>query len=546
MSARLMQVLLLLAARTRPEQQVSAARADAARLQSPPAWTASRTSTPPPEAAAAAFVGWTPSRPLTRFEFSSRPERGVHVSSASVHRPPCRGGSRPRHRRRRRGLGARMDVDGPPEVSSADGKSGVAVQEEDRWRKQKKEPAAAAAALVVEGVELPNVQAPTDLPQPGEWLHMPPQQGLGPSASRSSGRAPYSGYTVRNGEKKSRAVAKATAGPGGRAKAGGTKAGVGAKADPFAVPDNDYADSFLDSLWINLLSSRMSAAVEAEARAGAAAKEQKSYSSGGGGTGPSVARAETGAAAASEQRSGSGGGGIAPTAVGQRAGAPPPPPPSAVGPGEASLTAKAPPGGGGGMGGGYTYDDYVALATRLQAGAPERQRQVVRGVLRSLFPVWFPAFYRTLFPRSKFSAEVNAFMCPPLFGWLVGKSELTEGAVDIEAMDGKGPTQEVWRNTVKVERCRYLEASKCKGTCMNLCKLPTEAFFREDLGMPLRMTPNFEDLSCEFAFGQDALPASEDPLMQEPCWTECLSSGKQPKKVQRACHTMPESPLRGP
>lgn len=29
------------------------------------------------------------------------------------------------------------------------------------------------------------------------------------------------------------------------------------------------------------------------------------------------------------------------------------------------------------------------------------------------------------------------------------------------------------------------------------------------------MTPNFEDLSCEFAFGQDALSAEEDPLMQE-------------------------------
>lgn len=49
-------------------------------------------------------------------------------------------------------------------------------------------------------------------------------------------------------------------------------------------------------------------------------------------------------------------------------------------------------------------------------------------------------------------------------------------------MEGKGPSQEIWRSTVKVERCRYLEASKCKGTCMNLCKLPTEAFFREDLG----------------------------------------------------------------
>lgn len=57
------------------------------------------------------------------------------------------------------------------------------------------------------------------------------------------------------------------------------------------------------------------------------------------------------------------------------------------------------------------------------------------------------------------------------------------------AKEGEGPRQEVWRNTVKVERCRYLEASKCKGTCMNLCKLPTEAFFREDLGEWSRSQP---------------------------------------------------------
>lgn len=49
-------------------------------------------------------------------------------------------------------------------------------------------------------------------------------------------------------------------------------------------------------------------------------------------------------------------------------------------------------------------------------------------------------------------------------------------------MGGAEAGEEVWRSTVKVERCRYLEASKCKGTCMNLCKLPTEAFFKEDLG----------------------------------------------------------------
>lgn len=49
----------------------------------------------------------------------------------------------------------------------------------------------------------------------------------------------------------------------------------------------------------------------------------------------------------------------------------------------------------------YTYEDYVELASMLQSGAPEWQRQMVRGVLRSIFPSWFPAFYRTLFPFSK-------------------------------------------------------------------------------------------------------------------------------------------------
>lgn len=35
-------------------------------------------------------------------------------------------------------------------------------------------------------------------------------------------------------------------------------------------------------------------------------------------------------------------------------------------------------------------------------------------------------------PFIQFSAQVNAFMCPPLFTWLVGKSELTEGVVDLK------------------------------------------------------------------------------------------------------------------
>eukprot|EP00903_Cladosiphon_okamuranus_P006765 g6597.t1 len=387
-----------------------------------------------------------------------------------------------------------MDIDGPPDVGGGDGKKRLRVRDEGLLQQD------SAAVSSKPTVELPDVRAPVELPQPGEWLQVPSLGGMTDSPLPLNSQVPSTGLKVDNGNGK-------------------------AMADPFAVQDNDYADSFLDSLWINLLSSRMAVAVEAEAFN---VKERKEGVAGNG--------ISSGSARGKTNAKGSGLTKSAPE--GAAAGT--------VAEEEARRTFSMTRPSGGGMGGGYTYDDYVALATRLQAGAPERQREVVRGVLRSVFPEWFPAFYRTLFPPSKFSAQVNAFMCPPLFGWLVGKSELADGVVDIEAMQGRGPTQEVWRNTVKVERCRYLEASKCKGTCMNLCKLPTEAFFRQDLGMPLRMTPNFEDLSCEFAFGQDALPADEDPLMQEPCWTECLSSGKQPKKPQRACHTMPESPLRGP
>lgn len=232
----------------------------------------------------------------------------------------------------------------------------------------------------------------------------PPQQGLGTAGAapprKKNGHVPLSnGFTIKNeGKTKENTAARAAAATAGKSKTG---VGAKAKADPFSVPDNDYADSFLDSLWINLLSSRMSVAVEAEARTGAAAKKNSRTSIGGGsriGEGESASdSSSTGASVAAErERSQKDGGGAASIGIGPRTA--PAPPVSGV----ARVSGKDKPTvGGGGMGGGYTYEDYVALATRLQAGAPERQRQVVRGVLRSLFPAWFPAFYRTLFPRSK-------------------------------------------------------------------------------------------------------------------------------------------------
>lgn len=311
--------------------------------------------------------------------------------------------------------------------------------------------------------------------QPGEWLQLPniadaPPQPLPPPRIAASNKSLTTSTRKKN-------------------------------ADPFAVPDNEYNDSFLDSLWINLFATRMSAAVEAESFASTVARKARSAGAptelqveqwpaaaaaaaaavrarrlreegGSGGDTAAVEKEitvakseldgfETIAIADREERNlqnyclksataknvgignsvvdridsspsvnfsaGSGAGTDWATAAAAREGAKGEhhPLPEGVGstadrfgyrrrelarqdaPADAVNTTAIGSGGvgrsvgGGGMDVAYTYDDYVALATKLQAGPPERQRQVVRGVLRSIFPKWFPAFYRTLFPPSK-------------------------------------------------------------------------------------------------------------------------------------------------
>ena len=50
---------------------------------------------------------------------------------------------------------------------------------------------------------------------------------------------------------------------------------------------------------------------------------------------------------------------------------------------------------------------------------------------------------------------------------------------------------------VLVQRCRYLEQSGCAAVCVNSCKVPTQEFFATKMGIPLTMTPNYEDFSCQ-------------------------------------------------
>eukprot|EP00271_Cylindrocystis_brebissonii_P014304 TRINITY_DN35621_c0_g1_i1.p1 TRINITY_DN35621_c0_g1~~TRINITY_DN35621_c0_g1_i1.p1 ORF type:complete len:300 (+),score=48.25 TRINITY_DN35621_c0_g1_i1:226-1125(+) len=172
------------------------------------------------------------------------------------------------------------------------------------------------------------------------------------------------------------------------------------------------------------------------------------------------------------------------------------------------------------------YERFVATSRQVMGGgrSAAEQRDIVAGVLKSLLPPNSPAVFRRLFPPNKWSAEVNAAITVPFFQWLVGPAELKEVEVN-------GQKQ---MSGVQIKKCRYLEASGCVGMCVNMCKLPTQDFFTNDFGLPLTMTPNFEDMSCEMIFGQQPPPLEEDPALQQPCYAVELCSTSS-SKPQVAC-----------
>lgn len=166
--------------------------------------------------------------------------------------------------------------------------------------------------------------------------------------------------------------------------------------------------------------------------------------------------------------------------------------------------------------GAETYKGMVAVSRALMRklpGASKQAEAVVAG-----FPRVAP-WFRRLFPYSSWGAELNARITPAFFGWLVGPAAVKEEKI----VDFRG--EEV-RSAVRIERCRYLAESGCVGMCVNLCRTPVQRFFGEELGVPLRITPNFDDFSCEFEFGREAVKEGEeeDEILRAPCLRECASA----------------------
>lgn len=156
-----------------------------------------------------------------------------------------------------------------------------------------------------------------------------------------------------------------------------------------------------------------------------------------------------------------------------------------------------------------SYTGMVEVARELSKGkSAEQQKQTVLAGFPKI-----PPLFRKLFPLSKWGAEVNATITVSMFEWLVGPSTIKED--EVPALGGRA------KSTVVVEKCRFLEESGCSGMCVNMCKAPMQTFFTEELGMPLTMKPNFEDMSCQMIFGQVPPPLEEDEAMNSPCLKSC-------------------------
>ncbi len=169
------------------------------------------------------------------------------------------------------------------------------------------------------------------------------------------------------------------------------------------------------------------------------------------------------------------------------------------------------------------YEGFVDLSKQIMQGRNAQEQQaLVAIVLQSLVPAPVLWLIRTLFEPTQLVCELNAWFATVLFEWLVGPCQVTE--VTVTGTDGQPRTQ---RSGVHIQKCRYLEQSRCVGMCVNMCKLPTQDFFTQEFGIPLTMTPDFEDFSCEMVFGQTPPALETETAYQTPCLVDqCVMASR--------------------
>lgn len=171
------------------------------------------------------------------------------------------------------------------------------------------------------------------------------------------------------------------------------------------------------------------------------------------------------------------------------------------------------------------YDGMIEeMRTLLIRQSPTGQQKVVFNTLNKIFQ----APYGTTFFRKFLSdkPQLNARLTPAIFSWLVGPCEFNKTEEGLYSVD--------------IEKCRFLDEGGCKGLCVNMCQQPTQRYFTDVLGLPVRLTPDYEDNSCQMTFGQQPLALSEDPAVSGDCVKGCKMAGVK-KRSDVKCYVNKEA-----
>ncbi|XP_009765815.1 beta-carotene isomerase D27, chloroplastic [Nicotiana tabacum] len=170
------------------------------------------------------------------------------------------------------------------------------------------------------------------------------------------------------------------------------------------------------------------------------------------------------------------------------------------------------------------YEGLAEAATMVYSNFnSRRQVNIVVDALQRAFPMPILSLMKMVLPQSKWAREYCAAFTTVFFAWLVGPCEVKES-------EFKGRKE---NTVVHIKKCRFLEETNCVGMCTNLCKMPSQLFIKDTLGMPVNMVPNFDDMSCEMIFGQDPPQPDTDPAFVQPCYKLCKLSNKH----QRDCNS---------
>lgn len=161
----------------------------------------------------------------------------------------------------------------------------------------------------------------------------------------------------------------------------------------------------------------------------------------------------------------------------------------------------------------------IALHMNKQYKDRNQVQQRALQVLQSLFPKWMPPAYAKLFskPFPAFSSKMNAWATKVAGTWLMGECEINNVIVD-------GGNVGINQGLL-VKRCRFMEESGCASVCVNSCKLPTQTFFMQEMGLPLTMEPNYETFECQFSFGKSPDEQGELDAKNIPCLMRCPTAG---------------------